>query len=306
MTVAQLTPPPARETAPPVADPAIAVPAVTVIEPRPGWQAINLAELWKYRELVYFLTWRDIKVRYKQTVMGAAWAIIQPLMTSIVFVILFGKMGGMEADTAVPYLPLVFAAQIAWQFFSTAVAQSGQSLVNSSNLISKVYFPRLIIPVASVGAGLVDFCVALGVLAAILAGYGLFPPMQVVLLPLFLLGVVVTAVGVGSLLAALTVAYRDFRYVIPFLIQMWMFATPVGYPLGKLTSYLESRGYSDNWLLLYFANPMAGFTQGFRWCLLGEPLDPLHLTVSISFALTMLIVGATYFRRVERRFADIV
>lgn len=305
MSVAELAPPPSEDVSQPTSMP-VASAAVTVIEPKPGWQAINLAELWKYRELVYFLTWRDVKVRYKQTVMGAAWAIIQPLLTSIVFVILFGKMGGMEADTAIPYLPLVFAAQIAWQFFATSVTQSGQSLVNSANLISKVYFPRLIVPIASVGAGLVDFCVALGVLVVILFSYGLVPPLQVVLLPLFLLGVVVTAVGVGSFLAALTVAYRDFRYVIPFLIQMWMFATPVGYPLGKLISYLEDHDISSDWLLLYFANPMAGFTEGFRWCLLNEPLNPTHLAVSTTVAILTLAVGATYFRRVERRFADIV
>lgn len=305
MSIAELT----TETEPP---PTAGAPAdrsdgpVTVIEPRPGWQAINFAELWQYRELVFFLTWRDIKVRYKQTVMGAAWAIIQPLMTSFVFVVLFGKMGGMEADTTVPYLPLVFSAQLAWHFFAASVNQCGQSLVGSANLISKVYFPRLIIPIASVGAGLVDFCVALGVLGLILLKYGMMPPAQVLLLPLMLLGVIVTAVGVGSFLAALTVAYRDFRYVIGFLIQMWMFATPVGYPLAKLTSELSERGYSQDWLLLYFANPMAGFVQGFRWCLLGEPIELKYLAVSATVALIMLAIGATYFRKVERRFADIV
>ena len=164
----------------------------------------------------------------------------------------------------------------------------------------------LIIPIAAVGAGLVDFCVALGVLGIILAFYGIVPPLQVVLLPLFLLGVIITAVGVGSFLAALTVAYRDFRYVIGFMIQMWMFATPVGYPLGKLTSYLANHGYSEKWLLLYFANPMAGFVQGFRWCLLDEPLPARYLAISASVAIVALFVGATYFRRTERRFADIV
>src|SRR5690606_12041948 len=157
---------------------------------------------------------------------------------------------GMEASTTVPYLPLVFSAQIAWQFFSAAVSQSGQSLVNSANLISKVYFPRLVVPIASVGGGLVDFGVGLGVLAIMLASYGLIPPIQAVLLPLFFLGVIITAIGVGSFLAALTVAYRDFRYVIPFLVQMWMFATPVGYPLERLTKYLETHHFSDAWLLL--------------------------------------------------------
>ena len=278
----------------------------TVIEARPGWQAVNLKELWQYRELVFFLTWRDIKVRYKQTVMGAAWAIIQPLMTSIVFVILFGKFGRMEENTNLPFFPLVFASQIAWQFFAASISQSGQSLVSSANLISKVYFPRLIVPIASVGAGLVDFTIALGVMALILFGSGLIPPLQVVLLPLFLLGVIVTAIGVGSLLAALTVAYRDFRYVIPFLVQMWMFASPVGYPLVQVTGYLQDNGISESWMWLYFANPMAGFAQGFRWCLLGAPFELKYLAISTTMALLILTIGLAYFRKVERRFADIV
>ena len=204
-------------TAPPAVPPQSI--AETVIEPKPGWRAIDFAELWQYRELVFFLTWRDVKVRYKQTVMGAAWAVIQPLLTSLVFVVLFGMMAGMRERTNVPYLALVFAGQMAWQFFQGAVTTSGQSLVTSANLISKVYFPRMIVPLAAVGAGLVDFVMSLGVMAIILVFYGIVPPIQVVMLPILLLGVVMTAVGVGSLLAALTVAYRDFRYVVPFLVQ---------------------------------------------------------------------------------------
>ncbi|MEZ6146234.1 MAG: ABC transporter permease [Planctomycetaceae bacterium] len=304
-SVAELEQPSDSGTADAVAQDAVSA-VITVIEPKPGWRTIDFGELWQYRELVYFLTWRDIKVRYKQTIMGAAWAILQPLMTSLVFVILFGKMGGMEVDTTVPYLLFVFAAQIAWQYFATSVSQCGQSLVTSANLISKVYFPRLIVPLASVGAGLVDFLVGVGVLVVLMIAYQFVPPVQIVFLPLFLVGVIVSAVGVGSLLAALTVAYRDFRYVVPFLIQMWMFATPVGYPLNKLTNFLESRGYSRTWELLYFANPMAGMTQGFRWSVLGEPLDMTCLAVSAISACLLLVIGATYFRLVERRFADIV
>ncbi|MBX3439266.1 MAG: ABC transporter permease [Planctomycetaceae bacterium] len=281
--------------------------AVTIIEPRPGWRPVNLAELWRYRELVYFLTWRDVKVRYKQTVMGAAWAVIQPLLTSLVFVVLFGVMGRMNADTTVPYLAFVFAGQMAWQFFQSAVVQSGQSLVSSANLISKVYFPRLIVPMASVGAGLVDFMMSLGVMATILAAYLLAPPLQVLLLPLMLIGVVTTALGVGSLLAALTVAYRDFRYVVPFLVQMWMLTTPVGYPFSRIEGLFNKAGLPDWWFGVYFfLNPMAGYVEGFRWCLLGTPLHFGMLALSACSSVLLLVIGAMYFRRVERRFADIV
>jgi lipopolysaccharide transport system permease protein len=279
---------------------------VTVIEARPGWRAINFAELWRYRELIFFLTLRDIQVRYKQTVMGAVWALLQPLLTSAVFVILFGVMGRMRDDVVVPYLAFVFAGQIAWQFFAAAVSQCGQSLIGSANLISKVYFPRLIIPMAAVGSGLVDFLVALGMMACILVGFWLAPPPQIVLLPFMLFGIIISAIGVGSLLAALTVAYRDFRFVIPFLVQMWMFVTPVGYPLKKVISALATYGYSDGWLLLYFSNPMAGYVQGFRWCILGEPLEVRCFIVSVATSLIALFVGTAYFRRTERRFADIV
>ncbi len=281
--------------------------AETVIEPKPGWRAIDFRELWKYRELVFFLTWRDVKVRYKQTVMGAAWAVIQPLLTSLVFVVLFGVMAGMRERTTVPYLALVFAGQMAWQFFQGAVTTSSQSLVTSANLISKVYFPRMIVPLAAVGAGLVDFAMSLGVMAVILVAYGIVPPVQIVLLPLLLLGVVMMATGVGSLLAALTVAYRDFRYVVPFLVQMWMLSTPVGYQMSEVYRLFDKMKIDHSWLGLYFVvNPMAGFVQGFRWCLLGEPLEFRYLIASGFSAVMMLAVGAVYFRRVERRFADIV
>ncbi len=279
----------------------------TVIEPKPGWRAIDFAELWQYRELVYFLTWRDIKVRYKQTVMGAAWAVLQPLLTSAVFVVLFGVMGNMREDTDIPYLALVFAGQMGWQFFQTAVTQSGQSLVAGANLISKVYFPRLIVPMAAVGAGLVDFAISLGVMAVILLAYSIVPPIQALLFPLLVVGVVITALGVGSLLAALTVAYRDFRYVVPFLMQIWMLATPVGYSMGTVNRMLDEFKIGDSWLSCYFfLNPMAGFVQGMRWCLLDEPLDPFHLGASVLSAVILLVIGTVYFRRVERRFADIV
>ena len=304
MSVAELEPPSIRTLPPTASD---EPPPVTVIEPRPGWQPVNFAELWKYRELIYFLTWRDVKVRYKQTVMGAAWAVIQPLLTSVVFVVLFGVMGGMSKDATLPYLALVFAGQMAWQFFQTALTQSGQSLVSSANLISKVYFPRLIVPIAAVGAGLVDFSMSVGVMAVILFAYGIVPPLQVLLLPMMCLGLLVVAVGVGSLLSALTVAYRDFRYVVPFLVQMWMFATPVGYMLSEVYKLFDLAGVDRSWITLYcFVNPMAGFVLGFRWCLLDQPAEPAWLAASFASAVLLLAVGAAYFRKVERRFADIV
>jgi lipopolysaccharide transport system permease protein len=305
MSVAELEPRSIpHEASSPTGDPAA---PVTIIEPRPGWQAVNCAELWKYRELIYFLTWRDIKVRYKQTVMGAAWAVIQPLLTSLMFVVLFGIMAKMNEDTVHPYLVIVFAGQMAWQFFQSAVTQSGQSLVSSANLISKVYFPRLIVPIAAVGAGLVDFAMSVGVMAIMLTAYGIVPPLQVLLLPFLFLGVLTVAIGFGALLSALTVAYRDFRYVIPFMMQMWMLATPVGMPLTKYLDFFDYVGVNQSGVTLYFfLNPMAGFVQGFRWCLLDEPLNPIWLVSSVCSSVLFLVVGAVYFRKVERRFADIV
>jgi lipopolysaccharide transport system permease protein len=270
---------------------------VSIIQPRRGWQPIELGELWRFRELVFFLTWRDVKVRYKQTVLGGAWAVLQPLMASIVFVVLFGRMANMAETVDAPYLVFVYAGMLSWQFCQAAVTQSSQSLVNSSNLISKVYFPRLAVPMSAVGACLVDFVVSLGVMVVLLAGHRLLPPVQVVLLPLFVAGTMITSLGVGTLLSALTVAYRDFRYVVPFFVQMWMFLTPAGYPLQKVPV---------EWHRLYFVNPMAGMVQGFRWCLLNEPLDPVCLAISSAVAAACLFVGTVYFRRIERRFADIV
>ena len=197
----------------------------TVIRPRRGWQAVDLAELWKYRELLFFLTWRDVKVRYKQTALGAAWAILQPLMTMIVFSIFFGRLAGVSSGT-VPYPLFAFAGLLPWTFFSNAISGAGMSVVGSERLITKIYFPRLIIPISAVGAGLVDFLIACGMLGVLMAWYGVAPPPAIVLAPLFVGGLFIAAVGMGSLLAALNVAYRDFRYVIPFMVQLWMFCTP--------------------------------------------------------------------------------
>jgi lipopolysaccharide transport system permease protein len=269
----------------------------TVIEPRSGWQMVDLPALWRYRELLGFLVWRDIKVRYKQTVLGAAWAVIQPVMTMLVFTIFFGRFGGMAQNVDGAYPVFVYAALLPWQLFATAVGQAGNSLINSSNLISKVYFPRLIIPISSVGSGIVDFAISLLVMFGLMLWYAVpFTP-QLALLPLVLVGTVLTSLGVGTLLAALVIAYRDFRHVMNFLIQLWMFASPVAYPLSVVP---------EKYRLIYALNPMVGMISGFRAALLGEALPWSCLAVSTGSMLAFLVAGLLYFRRTERRFADIV
>jgi lipopolysaccharide transport system permease protein len=270
----------------------------TVIEARPGWQLIDLREIWRYRELLGFLTWRDIKVRYKQTVLGAAWAIIQPLATMIVFSLFIGRVGGV-ADK-VEYYPLfVLAGLLPWTFFGNAITSAGMSLIGNQNLITKVYFPRLIIPVSAAGAGLIDFAIAFGLLAIMMTIYGVIPGAGVVLLPLVVLLLTVAALGVGILLAALTVAYRDFRYVIPFTIQLWMFATPSIYlPVDGIL------GPTSQTLLPL--NPAYGLILSFRACTLGAPIDWYAFGVSGAMSLVLFVVGCFYFRRVERGFADII
>jgi lipopolysaccharide transport system permease protein len=271
---------------------------VTRIEARTGWQAVNLAQLWAYRELLYFLIWRDIKVRYKQTVLGAAWAVIQPVMTMVVFSLFFGRLGGMSKLVAdVPYPVFIFAGLLAWTLFAAIVSQASVSLINSGNMISKIYFPRLLVPVATAGTALVDFVLSLLVMAFLMAGYGVSPSANVALLPLFVAGIVVAGVGVGALLAALVVAYRDFRYVIGFLIQLWMFASPVAYPLEVVPA---------EWRLAYSLNPVVGMIAGFRACLLGSEFPWECIAVSFFAAAVMLMSGLIYFRQVERRFADVI
>lgn len=272
-------------------------PAAIVVKPSPRWRALDFAELWRFRELAFFLTWRDVKVRYKQTVLGLLWAVLQPVMTMLVFTLFFGRLGGMAEATEVPYPIFVYAALLPWQFFSTAVSAAGQSLVGASNLISKVYFPRLIVPTAATGAALVDFVISLGVMAVLMAWYGYAPSAWTLLLPLLMLLTLVAALGIGTLLAGLTVAYRDFRYVIPFAMQMWMLASPVAYPLSKVP---------EVWRLLYAVNPLAGLIGGFRAALIGEPMPWAELAVSVGSAVVLLVVGVFYFRSVEKRFADIV
>jgi lipopolysaccharide transport system permease protein len=264
----------------------------------PGsWQMLNLAELWAYRELLFFFVWRDVKVRYKQTVLGAAWAVIQPLMTTFVFTILFGRFGGMSKQVEGPYALHVFVGMLPWTFFSNAVASAANSLVGSSHLISKVYFPRILIPIAAIAAGLVDFAISFIVLLLMMAWYGVAPTPAILALPLYLLGTIVCAAGAGVLFAALIVTYRDVRYVMPFVMQLWLFATPVLYTLDIIPA---------KWHALYALNPMAGTIAGFRASVLGGPFPTGVILISSVAALVMFATGVRYFVQVERRFADVI
>ena len=269
---------------------------VTLIRPRRGWRSLDFKELWAYRELLWVLTLRDIKVRYKQTVLGVAWAVIQPVMTMIVFSIFFGRLARMPSD-GFPYPVFVYAALLPWTFFANAVGGSANSLVGSANLISKVYFPRLIIPLSSVGAGLVDFAISAVILLVMMLVYGVGWSVNLLLAPALVLAVIFTALGVGTLLSALTVAYRDFRYVVPFLIQLWMFVTPVVYPASLVP---------EHWQWLFYLNPMAGLIEGFRAAFLGRPFDIVGLSISFTVAVAFFLAGILYFEKVERRFADII
>ncbi len=270
---------------------------VVVIEPSRGRISLKLGEVWEYRELLYFLTWRDLKVRYKQTVLGAAWAIIQPFFTMVVFSLFFGKLARVPSD-GIPYPIFSYAALVPWSFFAHGLSESSNSLVGSANLIRKVYFPRLVVPISSVVSGVVDFLLALVVLLGMMLYFRIVPTANVVWLPLLLLLAFVTALGVGLWLSALNVQYRDVRYTIPFLVQAWMFATPIAYPSSLL---------DEPWRSVYGLNPMAGVVEGFRWALLGTETAPgPMILISSLAALLLLISGAFYFRRMEKTFADIV
>ena len=267
------------------------------IEPSKGWSPLKLREIWAYRELLYFLMWRDVKIRYKQTVFGASWAIIQPFLTMVVFSLFFGKLAKVPSD-GVPYPIFSFAALVPWTLFNYGLSQASNSLVGSSHLITKVYFPRLIIPTASLLSGVVDFLIAFGLLLGMMLFYGIMPTLNVFWVPALVLLTLVTALGVGLWLSALNVQYRDVRFAVPFLAQLWMFATPIAYPSSLLP---------EKWRVLYGLNPMAGVVEGFRWALLGHRLPSMPLlAASVAMTLVLLIGGLFYFRRMERRFADVV
>lgn len=271
---------------------------VVTIEPSKSWVALNLRDLWSYRELLYFLTWRDVKVRYKQTALGVAWAIIQPLFTMLIFTLFFGKLAGIESQTGgVPYPIFAYAGLLPWMFFSNALTTSGNSLVGSAHLITKVYFPRMMIPGAAVAAGLVDFAIAFVILVILMFYYGVAPAWTALMLPVLVMMTVVLALGMGMWLSALNVKYRDVRFALPFLLQLWMFVSPVIYP----SSFLPEK---YRWLLML--NPVSGIIEGYRSSLFGKPFNWPALGVSALIGLVLLVYSSYSFKRMERSFADIV
>ncbi len=273
------------------------LPAVVVIRPSRGWASLQLRAVWEYRELLYFLVWRDVKVRYKQTALGAAWAILQPLAMMVVFTVIFGNLARLPSE-GIPYPVFAFAALLPWNYFSGAFARSSGSLVASANLITKVYFPRLVIPISGVAAGLVDFGLAFVVLIGLMVWYGVMPTLAILWLPVFLLVAAGASLGVGLWLSALNVRYRDVQHIVPFLSQLWMFATPVVYPASLVP---------EQWRLLYWLNPMAGVVEGFRWALVGQGQLPWSmLALSALVTLLLLASGTVYFAQMEKTFADVV
>jgi lipopolysaccharide transport system permease protein len=269
----------------------------TIIEPSKGLVSLKLREFWQYHELLYFLTWRDIKVRYKQTALGAAWAIMQPFFTMVVFSLFFGKLAGIPSD-GIPYPIFSYCALVPWTLFAYGLSQSSNSLVGNANLIQKVYFPRLVIPISSVLSGLVDFLLAFVVLLGMMWFYGMAPTLNIIWLPPLVLLALVAALGVGLWFSALNVQYRDVRYTLPFITQFWLFATPIAYPSSLLP---------EPWRTIYGINPMVGVVEGFRWALLGTKTAPGPVIIASTLAtLAILVGGAFYFRRMEKTFADVV
>ncbi|MCD6356279.1 MAG: ABC transporter permease [Anaerolineaceae bacterium] len=269
----------------------------SILKPTRGWAALNLRDLWLYRELIYFMTWRDLKVRYKQTLLGASWAILQPFLTMVVFSIFFGNLAKVPSD-GVPYPIFSYTALIPWTLFSKALQDASRSLVANSHMITKVYFPRMILPLSSVLAGLVDFLIAFIVLLGMMFFFRITPTVNLWMLPFFLLLTLVTAIGVGLWLSALNVLYRDINYILPFLTQFWMYLTPIAYPSSMVP---------EEWRAIYALNPMVGVVEGFRWVLLGtEQPSGIMTMVSSAVAVILLVSGMFFFRRTERLFADMV
>jgi lipopolysaccharide transport system permease protein len=271
---------------------------VHVIESRSGWRVFDLLEIWRYREVLYFLTWRDIKVRYKQSVLGVAWVLIQPLLAMMVFAVFLGRLAGLSGASGESYALFVFTGILPWTFFANAIGSAGNSVVLNERLVTKIWFPRIIVPLSSVAAALFDFCIAMILLVIMMAGYGIVPSWQILLAPVMLLLLIMAAVGMGSLLAALIVSHRDFRYVLTFGVQLWMFATP--------SIYLSPQTFgplAHTWLPF---NPVYGLILNFRQAILGGPFDGYALAVSAVVSAAIFVIGVGYFRRVERSFADII
>jgi lipopolysaccharide transport system permease protein len=258
-------------------------------------------DLWRYRDLFYFLAWRDLLVRYKQTVFGVLWAVLRPFLTMVIFVLIFSRVAGLPSD-GVPYALLVLGGMLPWQFFATALAESSSSLVANANLVTKVYFPRVILPASSVIVALVDFAITLGLLGAVMAWYGYIPPLRIVFLPVFVALALIAALGPGLIATALNVKYRDFRFVIPFIVQFGLYLSPVGFKSAVIEDKLGPLAR-----LVYALNPMVGVIDGFRWCIGAEPkLHWAALAISIATSVALLVIGIRYFRSTERSFADVV
>lgn len=270
---------------------------VTFLKPAKGWLSIDFKELWRYRELIYFLTWRDIKVRYKQAVLGIAWAVLQPLMTMVIFTVIFGTLLKTPSQ-GIPYPLFSLTALLPWQLFASALQRSSTSLVGNANLLTKIYFPRLAIPMASIFAALVDFLISFVVLVGVMIYYRYMPGWNALWVPLLVLLALLTALAVGLWLSALNVQYRDIQQIVPFLVQVWMYASPIVYPIETIPEGI--------WRWLYSLNPMVGVIQGFRWALLGGTPPDLTLVISVAMVLILLVSGLYYFRRMEKTFADIV
>lgn len=270
---------------------------VTFLKPAKGWLSIDFKELWRYRELIYFLTWRDIKVRYKQAVLGIAWAVLQPLMTMVIFTVIFGTLLKTPSQ-GIPYPLFSLTALLPWQLFASALQRSSTSLVGNANLLTKIYFPRLAIPMASIFAALVDFLISFVVLIGVMIYYRYMPGWNALWVPLLVLLALLTALAVGLWLSALNVQYRDIQQIVPFLVQVWMYASPIVYPIETIPEGV--------WRWLYSLNPMVGVIQGFRWALLGGTPPDLTLVISVAMVLILLVSGLYYFRRMEKTFADIV
>ncbi len=267
---------------------------VTIIKPSKGWMPINLHELWEFRDLLYFFTWRDIKVRYKQTVLGFAWAIMQPFFAMIIFSIFFGSLANLPSD-GIPYPIFAYAALLPWTLFSESITRSTNTMVTNSNIIKKVYFPRMALPISSVLSPVIDFTIAFVILILMMIYYGIMPTINVVLLPLFLMLAIATSLGIGLWTSALNAKYRDIQYVVPFMLQILMFASPVVYAASMIPAKYQ---------FLYGLNPMAGVIEGFRWSLLGTDSPGMIILASVIVSVVLLVSGAFYFRRMEKTFAD--
>ena len=273
--------------------------SIVVYERKRGWAALNLRELWQYRELLFFLTWRDVLVRYKQAILGVAWAVLQPFLTMVVFTVVFNRMLGVKSsEPGLPYEVFSFSGLLAWQFFAGALSRSGISLVGNANLLTKVYFPRLVIPTSAVMAGLVDFVISFVILLILMAFYGIVPSWHIVFLPLFLVLAIISALAVSLWLSALNVLYRDVQYLVPFLVQLWMFVSPVIYSLKEIPTGTVR--------VVFLLNPMTGVIGGFRWALLGQQFPGRYLWISLGVVIVLFVTGLFYFKRMERVFADVV